>query len=180
VLKTMFLNKLKGAAAALLVGLAICGTVLATFRAAAGDQENAKQSVDVKRPAASAAAPQAEPPAREDAPAVQAPVQAAGGIVVAESDQVESLVFSKDSRNLVGGSHGKDIRFWDMELGCWGHAGLFLDDFLSHPNATCGEVWQRRRRKMKSRIMKKIKSKSRIRSRKLSTTRPKSCSSSFS
>ncbi len=111
VLRTMYLKKLTGAAAALLVCLAIGTTGLATFRAAAGDQKGAKQAVALDQPTPGPVEQPADPPA----PAVRVAVQPGGQVVPYESTSLESVAFSPDNRLLVGGGQGKAVLTWDME-----------------------------------------------------------------
>jgi len=86
----------------------------------AGVPEDAKHANEVD--AAVPAAAVEEPLARDGAPVAQAPVQFADR----EGEAIESLAFSHDSRNLVGGGQGKALRFWDIKTkeAWWNIKGL--------------------------------------------------------
>jgi RNA polymerase sigma factor (sigma-70 family) len=118
VLRTMFLSKLKGVAAVLCALLALGGTVLLGFRAAAADQEGARPAVADDRPAAGAGVQPAQPPADRARPREQArlAVQAGGVAIPVETDAMQGLAFSRDSRFLAGGGFGKEILIWDRRL----------------------------------------------------------------
>jgi RNA polymerase sigma factor (sigma-70 family) len=119
VLSTMFLSKLKGIAAVLGACLAVGGIVLATFGAAPRDQEGARPAVAADRPATGAGGQPPGPPADKAArrEKERPPAQASGGVRSVESDALEALAFSRDSRYLAAGGFGKEVMIWDVKKG---------------------------------------------------------------
>jgi RNA polymerase sigma factor (sigma-70 family) len=105
VMKTMMLSKLKNGLATLLVCAAVGCALLPALQPAGADDA---------RPAGKTGAGLAQPAKGEPREQGPAPVPRPGNFQTVDSDALEALAFSRDSRFLAAGGWGREVLIWDL------------------------------------------------------------------